>query len=36
MLGAILLFDRVEIYCVLITARDNLISSTCMKHKNKV
>lgn len=33
--GVILLFDRIEIYCVLITAKDNLTSSTLMRKKNK-
>lgn len=34
--GVTLLFYRVEIYCVLITAGDNLTSSTRVRHKNKV
>lgn len=33
--GVMLLFDRIGIYCVLITAKDNLTSSTLMRNKNK-
>lgn len=33
--GIMLLFDRIGIYCVLITAKDNLTSSTLVRNKNK-